>query len=55
MLKLNLSVYDENGMLVDGLSMENVAPQQINAVLMFLRPNWSFTVNCIENVVGPKN
>ena len=49
MLQLNLKVYDDNHSLVDGLSVDNAAPQHINAVLMFLKPNWTFEVTC-ENI-----
>ena len=53
MLKLNLFVYDETGSRVDGLCVENAAPQMIQAVLMFLKPDWSFEVRCEKTDVKP--
>lgn len=56
MLKLNLIVYDEKGERIDALSCENVAPQQIQALLMFLKAGWSFNVTCVNaDVVPTKN
>lgn len=55
MLKLELSVFDENGNGVKGLTVENCAPQQIQAVLMFLQPGWSFVVNCVEQSMVSKS
>lgn len=49
MLQLNLEVRDENGVKVEALSQANVAPQQIQAVLMFLRAGYSFIVT-VTNV-----
>lgn len=53
MLKLNLFVYDETGSRVDGLCVENAAPQMVQAVLMFLKPDWSFEVRCEKTDVKP--
>lgn len=50
MLQLNLVVRDENGIKVEALSQDNVAVQQIQAVLMFLRAGYSFNVT-VTNVV----
>lgn len=55
MLKLNLFVYDENHDCVNGLCVENAAPQQIQAVLMFLKPDWTFEVRCDKIDVKPQN
>lgn len=55
MLKLDLLVYDELGIKVQGLCVENAAPQQIQAVLMFLKPDWRFVVECSKQDVVSKN
>lgn len=57
MFMLNLNVFDENGDIVKGLSVENCAPQQIQAVLMFLQSGWKFEVSCVEmpKVSKPSN
>lgn len=44
MLQLNLEVRDENGVKIDALSQDNIAPQQLNAVLMFLRVGYEVKV-----------
>lgn len=49
MLQLNLEVIDENGVKIDALSQDNIAPQQLNAVLMFLRAGYHVHVS-VTNV-----
>lgn len=47
MVQLNLTVFDENHQKIDGMSIENAAPQQVNAVFMFLKPGMSYQVDCV--------